>query len=58
VAETADAAAAQAAQAGRGVSSNSSSEVGVLRGWQPELWSAVAPNGALYWHASLRPLMD
>jgi hypothetical protein len=47
-----------AAAAGRGASSSSSSEVGVLKGWQPELWSALAPSGALYWHASLRPLMD
>jgi hypothetical protein len=53
---------AEAAQAGRDVSNRSNSvsngEVGVLSGWQPEVWSAVAPSGALYWHASLRPLMD
>jgi hypothetical protein len=49
-------------QAGGVVSNRSNSvsngEVGVLSGWQPEVWSALAPSGALYWHASLRPLMD
>jgi hypothetical protein len=51
-----------AAEAGRGVSNRSNGvsngEVGVLSGWQLEVWSALAPSGALYWHASLRPLMD
>jgi hypothetical protein len=55
-------AAAEVVQAGGGVSNRNNivsyGEVGVLSGWQPEVWSALAPSGALYWHASLRPLMD
>eukprot|EP00775_Hariotina_reticulata_P006261 gene6261-6499_t len=29
-----------------------------LQGWQPALWSGLAPGGALYWYAGLRQLLD
>jgi len=29
-----------------------------LQGWQPAVWSGLAPGGNLYWHVGLRQLLD